>query len=579
MLVQHCVYLLVTAASASAAVWPAPASTTTTAAPRGGAAILLSPGFRIRTGAAPPPSLARAAERYTALLRFDRGGGGLDHRGGAQYTQYTQHTPSTTSSTPAAAAAAAAVFTALDVALDLPSAAGDFAFGDDESYTLSWDLASSSSITLGASTCVGALRGLETFAQLVESDPVHKLVPLALAHPRGSMSDAPRFPYRGLMMDLSRHFYPIPFVEHTIDAMVAVKLNVLHLHLTDDQSFPVASTSHPELAEQGAFSRPLGLGPDAKRALYTYNASEIAALLQYAVERGVVVVPEFDMPAHSSSWGASHPELMVSGGAGCSPHLFQHGDTLDPTNDATYALVDALLAEMAQTFGASGNRFLHLGGDEVPTACWASDPRITQWMVAHGIGKGDYDALESYFVDRVAKGAGLVAANRTLMYWEEIFNNNVTLPKTAIIQAWKSNAMPGVVQAGHRTTNSFGWYLNHGCNNFGDGNWGKFYENDPYRYVANASAAEKTLVLGGETTMWSECVDAHSFDSIVWPRAAAAAEQLWSPRAMTRKATPETSSRLSELRCRLVGRGVQAAPIDDSVGAMSPRDLNWGGCM
>ena len=91
------------------------------------------------------------------------------------------------------------------------------------------------------------------------------------------------------------------------------------------------------------------------------------------------------------------------------------------------------------------------------------------------------------------------------MYWEEIFNNNVSLPKTAIIQAWKSNAMPGIVEAGHRATNSYGWYLNHGCNNFGDGNWGKFYENDPYKYVANVSSVDRKLVLGGETTMWSEC--------------------------------------------------------------------------
>ena len=139
--------------------------------------------------------------------------------------------------------------------------------------------------------------------------------------------------------------------------------------------------------------------------------------------------------------------------------------------------------------------------------------------------------------------------------------------------------MPGVVRAGHRTTNSFGWYLNHGCNNFGDGNWANFYENDPYAYVSNVTSEQKKLVLGGETTMWSECVDAHSFDSIVWPRAAAAAEQLWSPSALTKKATDATAYRLSELRCRLVGRGVSAAPVNDAMGSMSPRDLNVGGCM
>ena len=293
------------------------------------------------------------------------------------------------------------------------------------------------------------------------------------------------------------------------------------------------------------------------------------------------------MPAHTSAWGASHPEIMVTGGppghgfdSGCSPHLFQHGDTLNPTLNATYDLIDALLAEMAETFSAGGNKFLHLGGDEVPVPCWAGNAAVIAWMADHGIAKGDYNALESYFVNRVARGKGLVAAAPTLLYWEEIFNNNVSLPADAIIQAWKTDAMPGVIKAGHRTTNSYKWYLNHGCDNYGDGVWGPFYENDPMKWAgAGLSPAERKLVLGGETTMWSECVDAQSFDSVVWPRTAAAAEQLWSPQATTRKADAATASRLSEFRCRLVGRGVRAGPINDAVGAMSPRDLNVGGCM
>ena len=136
--------------------------------------------------------------------------------------------------------------------------------------------------------------------------------------------------------------------------------------------------------------------------------------------------------------------------------------------------------------------------------------------------------------------------------------------------------MPAVVAAGHRTTNSYKWYLNHGCDNFGDGNWPAFYENDPLHFVPGATAAEQALVVGGETTMWAECVDSVIFDSIVWPRAAAAAEQLWSPQANTRNASQDVGRRLAEHRCRLVARGVRAAPLND--GGKDSRALN-AGCM
>jgi hexosaminidase len=470
----------------------------------------------------------------------------------------------------------------VNLQVNVTKSTSPFSFGDDESYKLEWT-ATSSSALLTSNTVVGALRGLETFAQIVEADPLYKQIPLSIPAVDFQLTDAPRYPYRGLMMDLSRHYYTVQSIQHTIEAMVANKLNVLHLHLTDDQSFPVESIKYPELAEKGAFQRKTSTGSK----LYTYSKNDIVTLSTFASDRGVLLLPEFDMPAHSSSWGASHPEIMVTGGnnngsyeGGCSQHLFQHGDTLNPIKNDTYELIDGLLGEMAEIFPPP---FLHLGGDEVPTACWASHPEITDWMKENGIAEGDYNALESYFVNRVAKGAQLSQTRRVLVYWEEIFNNNVKLAKNSIIQAWKSTAMSGIVRSGYRTTNSYKWYLNHGCNNFGDGNWGSFYTNDPMKWARNASEPPLTpeqqkLVLGGETTMWSECVDAHSFDSIVWPRASASAEQLWSSVNQTKQATNVTSMRLSEFRCRLIGRGIQAAPIDDSVAKISPRDVNIG-CM
>ena len=134
-----------------------------------------------------------------------------------------------------------------------------------------------------------------------------------------------------------------------------------------------------------------------------------------------------------------------------------------------------------------------------------------------------------------------------------------------VVQAWKSNAMPAVLSAGHRVTNSYKWYLNHGCDNFGDGNWPAFYENEPTAFVPASTPPEQLKqIVGGETTMWAECVDSINFDAVVWPRAAAAAEKLWSPANATRRATADVVVRLAEHRCRLVARGVNAAPLNDA---------------
>ena len=534
-------------------VWPAPTTMTITSTTTPTRSI--STAFAIQSIGLSSPIIKAAASRYIQLIHPSRAPPPSPH-------------PLTT------------------LAINVTTSATPFFFGQDESYTLQWS-ATSAAALLQANTIVGALRGLETFAQLVEPDPLYKQLPLQLPALDFAITDAPRYPYRGLMMDLSRHYYSIPFIQHTIDTMVSNKLNVLHLHLTDDQSFPVASSVYPELANKGAFGRKTQGGNGL--LLYTYTKSQLVALGTYALDRGVLLVPEFDMPAHSSSWGASHPEIMVTGGhnngsweGGCSQRLFQHGDTLNPIKNETYLLIDALLLEMATYFPLTP--FLHLGGDEVPTACWAGNLALNQWMASNNIAKGDYNALESYFVSRVATGKKLLTTGKTLMYWEEIFNNNVQLDKTSIVQAWKSTAMSGIIHAGYRTTNSYKWYLNHGCNNFGDGNWDDFYTNDPMKWSnTNASAPpltplQKKLVLGGETTMWSECVDAYSFDSIVWPRTSAAAEQLWSSETLTKVVTNDTWVRLSEFRCRMVGRGVAAAPINDATASRSPRDVNVG-CM
>lgn len=263
----------------AATLWPQPASLTASNT----SFVPLSTSFKFEaTGvAASSQLLQRAFVRYEALLQPS----GRD----ASSQRFASSDP----------------VAALNVVVDTE---GDvIAFGVNESYSLTWDLSNDSVAvpTLHAATVFGALRGLETFSQLVENDNVAREVPLQLPV-TASIVDAPRFQYRGLMMDYARHFYPVQFIEHTIDAMAASKLNVLHMHITDDQSFPMVSASVPALAQEGAFR-------DRHGKPLVYTAEDMQGLAAYAQDRGVLLVPEFDMPAHASSWGAGVPDIVVTG--------------------------------------------------------------------------------------------------------------------------------------------------------------------------------------------------------------------------------------------------------------------------
>jgi hexosaminidase len=318
----------------------------------------------------------------------------------------------------------------------------------DESYDL---IVSESSASLNSSTFFGMLRGLESVLQMLERDDVYDIGEEPPFFPNAvSIQDSPRFSYRGLMMDLSRHYYALDFLRHVIDSLVLNKMNVLHLHITDDQSFPMQSLKHPELTEKGSF------GTD-----FVYTIENISSVIEYAFQRGVVIVPEFDMPAHSSSWGAGEPNIVVTGYPGCSPKLFTHGDTLDPTKNETYDLIRSFLSEMVSSvFRSERTPYLHLGGDEVPTLCWLQSDHVVSWMKDRGYN--DTSKLESYFVDRVASefynDTTSNSSATTLMYWEEVFNNGCDIRQDAIIQAWKSNVMPDVLKSGRRVTNSYKWY-------------------------------------------------------------------------------------------------------------------------
>ena len=200
---------------------------------------------------------------------------------------------------------------------------------EDESYTLE---VNERQATLRAPTVVGALRGLETFLQLLDGDREGFYVPAV------SIDDRPRFRWRGLLIDISRHFEPMDVLKRNLDAMAAVKLNVFHWHLTEDQGFRIESKKFPKLHQMGSDGN-------------FYTQEQAREVIAYAAARGIRVVPEFDMPGHATAWVVGHPELASAPGPYTierRPGIFE--PTLDPTREEVYKLLDGFLGEMAALF-------------------------------------------------------------------------------------------------------------------------------------------------------------------------------------------------------------------------------------
>jgi hexosaminidase len=371
--------------------------------------------------------------------------------------------------------------------------------GEDESYSLE---VSSSGAKLDAATTLGIMRGLETFLQLLQTTSDGFAVP-AIA-----IQDQPRFPWRGLMIDVGRHFIPLDVLKRNLDGMAAVKLNVFHWHLSENQGFRVESKKFPKLQEMGS------------DGLY-YKQDEVRDLIAYAHDRGIRVVPEFDMPGHSTAWFVGYPELA----SGPGPYQLERkwgvfDPAMDPTQEKTYEFLDAFIGEMAQLFP---DRYFHIGGDEVNGKQWDANANIQAFMRAHGL-KTNQD-LQAYFNTRVQK---IVSKHgKTMVGWDEILRPD--LPKDIVVQSWRGqDSLAAAAKQGYRGILSFGYYV--------DLMWpaSRHYAVDPMSdAVANLSPDEKKLILGGEACMWSEYVSPENVDSRIWPRTAAIAERLWSQQNVT----------------------------------------------
>lgn len=437
------------------------------------------------------------------------------------------------------------------LAIDCAAAAAPYPdLDDDESYSLKTD---SSQAIITAATEWGVLRGLATLAQLTSSD--RKKRP-GKSLPGVLIADTPRFAWRGLMIDSARHFISVGTVLRTLDAMALVKLNVLHLHLTDDQGFRFDSRAFPELARRAS-------GDDF------YSEDDLGEIVSHAAELGIRVVPEIDMPGHTTSWLVAHPEWGTAKEArAVSVRFGPHSACLDPTRDEVYEALSRMLDDVTRVFP---DRFLHIGGDEVNPKWWQESADVQRFMRERGIA--DIDSLQSLFNQRLADL--LIDRGRMLVGWDEIAHSD--LPRTSVVQSWRGGASRDrAVAQGFDCVFSAGYYLDF------------FYPADLHYAYDPESPSEELLrldervradprlahvrdglgwasefagrgavdvsssdsppgrVLGGEACMWAEIVNDEVFEGRVWGRLPVIAERLWSPRSLRDES--DMYLRLSQLR-------------------------------
>ncbi|OIV39791.1 beta-N-acetylhexosaminidase [Flavobacterium johnsoniae] len=418
---------------------------------------------------------------------------------------------------------------------------GKIGLYEDESYSLD---VKANKITINATSDLGALHGLETLLQLLQNDSK------SFYFPASQISDFPRFTWRGLMLDASRHFQPVDVVKRNLDALAAMKMNVFHWHLVDDQGWRIETKKHPKLIEL------------ASDGLY-YTQEEIKNIVKYADERGILIVPEIDVPGHASAILTAYPEIgskviTLTGGTsekniqgtaiatyGIERNAGIFSPTLDPTNPKTYKILNELFDEVCPLFPGA---YFHIGGDENEGKDWDANPKIQEFKKKNNL-KTNHE-LQTYFTMQLAPM--LKKHGKQLMGWEEILTKN--LSKEAIVHSWRGpnegvvagQSLVDAVKKGYKTVLSNGFYI--------DLMYpiASHYLNDPMPKGADLTAEEKARILGGEATMWTELATPTTFDSRVWPRTAAIAERLWSAENITdvanmRKRLESVSFRLEEL--------------------------------
>ncbi|CAL3970358.1 unnamed protein product [Diplocarpon coronariae] len=476
------------------------------------------------------------------------------------------------------------------VAVDVVDGGVPLQHGVDESYTLDIT-AASDTIHITAATGWGALHAFTTLQQLVIADGRGGLLveqPVAIA-------DGPRYPYRGVMLDTARNFVSLAKIKEQVDGLALAKLNVLHLHLTDTQSWPVQVAAFPAMTR------------DAYSAREVYAADDLLDLIGYAGARGVRIIPEVDMPAHAAAgWQQIDPAIVACADSWWSNDDWPYHTAVQPNpgqleilNPDTYTAVAGVYRELAALFV---DDFFHVGGDEIQPNCYNFSTLTTAWFAADPART--YDDLFQYWVDHllpiVSANGSVPNPRRRLVMWEDVVLGTPaahTVPKDVVMQTWNGGAanIQRLAAGGWDVIVSssdwfyldcgFGGYVSNdprynvqtnpdaasGALNFnyggGGGSWCAPYKTWQriynYDFAANLTDAEARHVIGVTAPLWSEQADDQVVSSKIWPRAAALAELAWSGNrdAAGNKRTTEFTQRILNFREYLVARGVGAAPL------------------
>ncbi|KAI9738813.1 MAG: N-acetyl-glucosamine-6-phosphate deacetylase [Cirrosporium novae-zelandiae] len=433
----------------------------------------------------------------------------------------------------------------------------------DESYEL--NISENGDASIAANTTLGVLRALETFKQLfyVLSSREGIYMPFAPVQ----IKDSPSFKHRGLNLDIARSPYSVDDILHVLDVMSTVKFNQLHIHATDSQSWPLQIPSLPNLANKGAYSRDLQITSDDLDNIQTYG-----------MKRGIEVYIEIDMPGHTASVHHAYPDLITAYNELPDWPTYANeppSGQLKLNSSAVFNFTDTLFSDLLPRISPYSTKY-HTGGDEVNVNAYLLDPTVksNSTSVLKPLLQSFFDHIHSS-----VRNAGL-----TPMVWEEmVLNWNLTFPSDVIVQSWISNAsVLGAVEKGHPVIAGAYeyWYLDCGLGAWVDPrpdsnvvappyndycypvkNWREIYSYNPLSGIPQNLTH---LVLGGEVHLWSEQTDPVVLDRMLWPRAAAAAEVLWTTRAYpngTERSFMEASPRLAEWRERMVTKGVGAQPV------------------
>ncbi|HJR14683.1 MAG TPA: family 20 glycosylhydrolase [Rhodanobacteraceae bacterium] len=365
-------------------------------------------------------------------------------------------------------------------------------------------------VTIAAADERGLFWGVQTFRQLL---PLQHEEPPAI--PAVHVEDAPRYAWRGVMLDTARHFYPVSFIKQQIDLMSYYKFDVFHWHLTDDQGWRIQVKRYPKLTSVGAWRT----DADGNRDGGFYTQSQIREVVEYARERNVMVVPEIEMPGHTSAAIAAYPELSCSGKPITVPTtwgVFRDVDCVG--KGATFAFLQNVLDEVIALFPSP---YLHIGGDEVPEGVWADCAACQE--LAHTQGLNGEQGLHGYFVNRIRQY--LSGKGKVMVGWDEILEGQ--LDPSAIVEVWRGpDEAKKALANGNRIIVASPFYLDTPIDRM---TLQDLYRTDPFDNPILAKHPKQ--VLGGEAPLWSERATPLNGDARLYPRLFAVAEHLWSAAA------------------------------------------------